>query len=473
MANLPLLFFIISLSVVISTSVWIVLSKIFKDIRIGALLTLACQIIFWQYGYAHIILSNRLEFLSFKILFLLFLIIRYKRRWIKIMTPRLNFISAVFLAFAIMIVVYTAVQHKYFSANFDVNTNPINIEAQANGYPEDILPDIYFIVLDAFPRQDVSEMEYGETIPLYDELENMGFTIAQESNANYLFTMSSLASMLNFAYITERVEGGITEDSKNESPLVELIRNNRLCKTVKAIGYQYITFDSTWEPTTTSKCADQVLDNDKNIEDIFILYMNTTLLRSVMSDSLLLSFRESRLETFDQILSISAIDAPTFTFAHVLLPHQPYMFDENGDNFTHQETINTFLSGSHKAQAFYQQTIYTSNRVSDLVQDIINNSDVPPIIIIQSDHGPDYLGYSDDPEVINLRTPVLSAYYLPFGGDALMYPSISPVNIFRVVLNYYFDAGLELLEDRTYFVSYNDDYLYNYRDITDTIAPLR
>ena len=35
-----------------------------------------------------------------------------------------------------------------------------------------------------------------------------------------------------------------------------------------------------------------------------------------------------------------------------------------------------------------------------------------------------------------------------------MYPSISPVNSFRVILNAYFGGNLELLEDRTYFTSH-------------------
>jgi hypothetical protein len=51
------------------------------------------------------------------------------------------------------------------------------------------------------------------------------------------------------------------------------------------------------------------------------------------------------------------------------------------------------------------------------------------------------------------RTPILNAYYLPEGGERLLYPSISPVNSFRVVLNAYFGAELPLLPDNTYFTS--------------------
>jgi hypothetical protein len=40
------------------------------------------------------------------------------------------------------------------------------------------------------------------------------------------------------------------------------------------------------------------------------------------------------------------------------------------------------------------------------------------------------------------------------GRNRFLYPSISPVNSFRVVLNTYFQAGLPLLPDDTYFTSH-------------------
>ena len=60
---------------------------------------------------------------------------------------------------------------------------------------------------------------------------------------------------------------------------------------------------------------------------------------------------------------------------------------------------------------------------------------------------------------------ILNAYYLPGHADAL-YPSISPVNSFRVALNEYFDASLPLLED----VNYNSPAgePYNYQVVPNT-----
>jgi hypothetical protein len=48
-----------------------------------------------------------------------------------------------------------------------------------------------------------------------------------------------------------------------------------------------------------------------------------------------------------------------------------------------------------------------------------------------------------------MTVKILNAYYLPQGADQL-YPSISPVNSFRLVFNSYFGTNFPLLEDVSY-----------------------
>jgi len=50
-------------------------------------------------------------------------------------------------------------------------------------------------------------------------------------------------------------------------------------------------------------------------------------------------------------------------------------------------------------------------------------------------------------------TAILNAYYLPAVDASVFYDEISPVNTFRLVLNSYFNADLDLLKDRTFFMS--------------------
>jgi len=91
------------------------------------------------------------------------------------------------------------------------------------------------------------------------------------------------------------------------------------------------------------------------------------------------------------------------------------------------------------------------------------------IIILQGDHGPGafYNMLELDNSCVYERFSILNAYYFPNGDYQLLYPSVTPVNSFRVVLNRYFGAQLDLLEDRSYYASWSSPYLFT--DVTDQI----
>ncbi len=87
------------------------------------------------------------------------------------------------------------------------------------------------------------------------------------------------------------------------------------------------------------------------------------------------------------------------------------------------------------------------------MESIIRESKTPPIIILQGDHGPNTV-YGTSSEY---RATILNAYFLPGGGERYLYPDISPVNSFRIVLKHYLNANLELLEDFHYDSTFTTD----------------
>ena len=53
---------------------------------------------------------------------------------------------------------------------------------------------------------------------------------------------------------------------------------------------------------------------------------------------------------------------------------------------------------------------------------------------------------------MRLHLPILNAYHLPDKGRSSIYPTITPVNTFRLLFNEYFGANFEILEDKNYIL---------------------
>jgi len=114
--------------------------------------------------------------------------------------------------------------------------------------------------------------------------------------------------------------------------------------------------------------------------------------------------------------------------------------------------------------------MFANSKVQSALEAIISRSVEPPVIILQSDHGPGSLLNKEDLRSTYLkeRMSILNAYYLPDSGDAQLYEEITPVNTFRVVLNSYFGTDLELLGDESYFSTWSHPYVFI--NVTDDVA---
>ncbi len=65
---------------------------------------------------------------------------------------------------------------------------------------------------------------------------------------------------------------------------------------------------------------------------------------------------------------------------------------------------------------------------------------------------------------------ILNAYHLPGGGGGALYPEITPVNTFRVILNAYLGDSSPLLEDRSFYSTW--PHPYDFRDVTKPLRTL-
>jgi hypothetical protein len=98
--------------------------------------------------------------------------------------------------------------------------------------------------------------------------------------------------------------------------------------------------------------------------------------------------------------------------------------------------------------------MYTNKSVTELIDRIKAESKQPPIIIVQSDHGPNLVGGIRGPDARALRFANFAAYLLPGATEPVMPRDTAPVNQFRYLFNHYFNAGLPILPQRNFFSIY-------------------
>ena len=97
-------------------------------------------------------------------------------------------------------------------------------------------PDVYYLVLDAYSRQDVLKnlMNYDNS-DFINGLRQRGFYVVDCAHSNYDGTVASMASSLNYEYLNEEDLTG------NNLPLVDMLINNKIRSDLKAFGYQFVT----------------------------------------------------------------------------------------------------------------------------------------------------------------------------------------------------------------------------------------
>jgi len=172
------------------------------------------------------------------------------------------------------------------------------------------------------------------------------------------------------------------------------------------------------------------------------------------------------------------IEGPKFVFAHLTVPHPPYVF---GKKLSFIHSIDGSVGRTNK-NSYVLQVRALNEYVKKIISDILAKSTIPPIIVLQADHGSSiYLeGWNyatwNQPSDIKLkeRYGILNVYNLPDGGDKLLYENISPVNSFRVIFNYYFGTHYPLLKDVAYYFYktklIDNNYTINeWVDVTDIL----
>lgn len=413
--------------------------------------------------------------------------------WVRLLQKRIRDIASVNLYFNLLAVLFflnTGVRMSSYLLENGISFAPktsVQTSAIASAGNQ---PDIYYIILDGYGRQDILQALYEfDNSGFLSDLSDRGFYIAEQASSNYIQTMLSLSSSLNMDYL-QTLKSNDTK-IENRGDLIQLVENNKVRDILAQHGYQLISFHNEYKATIRS--AEIYYEDSQSdlaypvtaFESILIDHSMVRVLSHVPTLNKALiempydMHRRHILFALAKLQEVPALEGDYFVYAHIIAPHPPFVFDEEG-GVAPQDTpfslndANYYLrehSQKSYIAGYRRQIQYINKLVLETIDAILTRSTTLPIIIIQGDHGPGaYLHWGSLEQTIPAeRLGMLNAYYFPDQDYARLYPSISPVNSFRVLFNQFFDADYTLLPDRHYYSSWS--FPFDFIEVTDVSLP--
>lgn len=342
-------------------------------------------------------------------------------------------------------------------------------------------PDIFYIITDGYGRTDALEKTLGYSNRAFiSSLKRRGFFVADESHSNYCQTEISLASSLNFDTVQSLLPN-INLDEMDRSPLGALIRDSEAMRVARQEGYVVVGISSGFPPVQQDH-ADLRLEGEEGMTLVeSALYLMTPLrLQEAGTESQFTMRRRKLAHAFWSLEWLAETTLrPRFVFAHLLAPHPPFVFTADGTPVRHKGPFGYWDGSDYMEYAgtpesyregYSQQAEYLNKRLLGIVDRLLATKGPKPIIIIQGDHGSklklsqNSLQKTDVTEVF----PILNAYYVPKDVRANLYPSITPVNTFRVIFSTLFGRDLPRLPDNSYYSEYAKPYRFT--DVTEQVV---
>jgi hypothetical protein len=445
----------ILLSLLFTTILWIVLRLFTREWQKSGILTTLLVIAFFSYGHVFLQIQSTFgQMIRHRYLLLIFggwlsLAVWFIFRRMKKAETLVNFLT---VTGALLTVFSVARSVQY---DLSVYQSARAARAAMDSYREQAgssnvgeRPDIYVILLDAHTSAYALDKYFNyDNSAFTDKLKELGFYVAECAQSNYPQTKLSVTATFYANY--------------HQEPTLYPLYSSLVVETLRSQGYRVVTFENRSNGhfafaedlrLSRNQLLAGKIDLTGGLSEFEFKLLETSLARLAFDIPQLIpgfdlaqqrqtQYYEHYQQTYfilDELKRLpQEVDGPKLVFAHLLVPHPPFIFSPQGEFFWNDDEVAGYLSN----------VAFIDSQIPGVVEEIIANSTTPPVIILMGDHGPSGVPGKDQP---SLRLSILNAYYVNERAKADLYPSITPVNSFRVVFNNYFGTSYPLLEDVSY-----------------------
>ena len=451
---------------IFATFLYLVFSIRIKDSLTKVIIVPFTIIVLFSYNYIHVFLSNQSSIINAigrnRILIpIFFIFLIFFVNWVIKSSSKIKMSLFVFLV-VLNAIPFSRLFYKKESSAFKNPLSSLSIQSLSKGSEK--YPDVFFIVLDMYPSNLVLKKYFGfNNINFTNKLESLGFKVFYNSRSNYSRTLLSLTSTLNMEYL-HKDKDTVSKELTFEN-LYHKLENGRVTSFFKKKGYNFYWFEGGYLPGKPQYSNNEIFipvnitpySRQETVDNDFLMYFINNTILSAFSDKIkVLSveiFRKRIENVFLKIPDLAKSKDHKFVFAHIMSPHPPFIFGENGEKIYYDEN-----SKSSKI-SFIKQLKYVNKRIINTLKKILDaNNGRNKIIIIQGDHGTreivpnNIYSFKQDwtqEEFGNLNA--IFVYDTSMGKENIFFSS---VNTFRLILNMYFDQKLQILDNKFYYTDF-------------------
>lgn len=381
-----------------------------------------------------------------------------------------------------------------------------SLPASARAAPK---PDIYYIVLDDYTNQEVLQKQLNfDNSSFMQFLQQNGYMTKPTAQSSYPYTTMSLASTLTASYLTDLTRKFGNSAEQTIIPFHQSIKESPVIQALKSIGYRYDLIGTWYDTTDTSPEADEIYQDNGQLT---ILGKQFTLNNFAIDEPVLsvwwgviakgirignfpiLSYTgqahdEMTLASLEHLRDL--VNQPAggrFIFAHLLIPHDEYFFQPNGQPAIDSDANNVDESIQQK---YTDQVRFINAQIEPILAQINQDSQNQAIVVLQSEEGPYPVEFNhgvfaqdkidealDSQNMLNWSTNdlqmkygILAAYHIPQATPQDLTAAADSVNVFRLILNDYFGGTLAYLPECHYAYPAGRNHALSFADITQKLT---
>lgn len=314
-------------------------------------------------------------------------------------------------------------------------------------------PDIFLILMDAYPRTDALQAMGYDNRWFASELAERNFELASRAHTNYSWTYLVVPTMFHMRHaadIPELADAGMNRAAQRHA-VREALRETPAGDVLRSMGYRLLSTGVDAHSLTLRDVDGYLGSGQLTVFEHQVL--ERTALRDLLMPFIVRGYRDRTVEALAATASVADNPGSTFVFTHLWNPHVPFVFTKDGSvpELTCPDECDPFRIGAEASglgrqafdRAYAEQVDYLNHRILEVVDEIIDRSP-EAVVILFSDHGT-----RSDSTVSAEWFSSFFAARTP-NREEVFPDDVRPIEIFPRLFSSYFDISIPIPVDRSF-----------------------